>query len=349
MSFDLKTTFQPESELSPQHKKLNALIAKIEQQKLELDAWEKSKNDIQQHARKTLVPIYAELHLVLFEQLEHLWNSLSSNDHDFSKADLTQLDEKNESLAYMLEDSQSLNSQQLKLVDEISTFYEQYAAHKHNKKTAKKWVDIDEASASNAFVSDFNEVADDTFEEWDSAQYAQAREQAKLKKQLEKREQALKMAEQSLKTVYLKIAAQIHPDREQDESIKIKKNEMLQGANEAYKQQDLLYLLKLQIQVEQDKSVNKKGLTDEQVKFYKLSLDAQSQKLNAQIDDIIQSLLWTKKAQKSKVGKFQISDMYKQIDADTSALKQQVKQEKERLSYMRRANGLAMLLGHGAL
>jgi DnaJ-class molecular chaperone len=38
------------------------------------------------------------------------------------------------------------------------------------------------------------------------------------------------MAAQSLKTVYLKIAAMIHPDREQDETKKAEKTELFQQA-----------------------------------------------------------------------------------------------------------------------
>ena len=74
MSFDLKLSVQQDSQnLSPQQKKLNRLIEKIEQQKIDLAAWEKAQAEIQQHARKTLVPVYNELHTVLFQQLEQLW------------------------------------------------------------------------------------------------------------------------------------------------------------------------------------------------------------------------------------------------------------------------------------
>jgi hypothetical protein len=127
---------------------------------------------------------------------------------------------------------------------------------------------------------------------------------------------------------------------------------MLQHANAAYEQQDLFYLLKLQIQIEQNRGTTQKGLTADQIKFYKLALDAQSQQLDSQIDKIIDSLVWTENAkiavQKSK-GKVQITDLYKQIDADTAAIKQQLKWEKERLKYMSRVKGLEMLLENGAL
>ena len=83
-----------------------------------------------------------------------------------------------------------------------------------------------------------------------------------------------------------------------------------------------------------------------------MALDAQCQKLQSQIDDLIDALVWSESAkitvQKSK-GKLKIEDLYKQIDADTSALKQQVKVEKQRLGYMGKESGLGMLLEHGVL
>jgi len=349
MSFNLKTTVQPHAELSPQQKKLNRLIEKIEQQKIDLVAWEKAQADIQQHARQTLVPVYNELHIVLFQQLEQLWKHLHGG--EFSKAEVMQLDEKIQHLAAYLKDSKTLSQQQVSTVEEIDTFYQQHTEHKNAKKIKKKPFVETDSMFENA-ESDADETAFDPFDEWDSTQHEQQREQAKLKKQQEKREQAQKMAEQSLKTVYLKIASNIHPDREQDESKKLEKTEMLQHANAAYEKQDLFYLLKLQIQIEQNRGASQKGLSAEQVKFYKLALDAQSQKLDDEINEIIDSLVWSNKAkiavQKSK-GKVQITDLYKQIDADTSALKQQVKWEKERLKYMSRVKGLEMLLENGVL
>ena len=67
----------------------------------------------------------------------------------------------------------------------------------------------------------------EVFEEWEQDHFQQASEQARLKRQQEKQEQATAMAEQSLKTVYLKIAAIIHPDREVNDVKKIKKTELL--------------------------------------------------------------------------------------------------------------------------
>ncbi|KGT47602.1 hypothetical protein GW12_13280 [Acinetobacter sp. HR7] len=236
-------------------------------------------------------------------------------------------------------------------MNELYIYYQQSIEYVQPKKTKNKA--SNEAQDSFYEENNFDEADAEIFEEWDrKSKYSQAREQARLKGEQEKRERAEKLAEQSWKTVYLKIAATIHPDREQDEARKIEKTELLQRANEAYAEQDLFTLLKLQIQLEQNRDNSKKGLSAEQLRFYQLALDTQSQKLQDQIDELIADLVWSQKAKislhKAK-GKFQVTDLYKQIDADTAAVKQQLKVEKERLTYMRKLSGLEMLLENGVL
>lgn len=342
MALELKTTLQPDVGLSPQQRKLNRLIDKIEQQQLELKQWQQAQEQIQQYTRQTLMPVYQELHAVLFQQLEQLWKHL--HEAEFSKAEATQLDVKIQYLAAYLKDSQSLSKQQAEIVDDIYNYYQQHIEHSQARKNKKQ-----SAEEIELFFDEENnseQIASEDFEEWDSEKYSQTREQAKLKRQKEKLEQATKLAKQSLKTVYLKIAATIHPDREPDEAKKVEKTELLQRANEAYAAQDLFYLLKLQIQIEQNRGVSQKGLSSEQLKFYQLALDLQSQKLDDQIEEIIQSLSWNRK---TWTGKMKITDLYKQVDADTSAMKKQLKGEKERLKYMKKVSGLEMLIEHQVL
>ncbi len=120
MSFDLKVSLQQRSEPSAQQKKLNRLIDKIEQQKVSLSTWQNAQAEIQQHIRQKLMPVYGDLHEVLFQQLDQLWNMLHS--HEFSKADIQQIDEKIAQLAQMLKRSKMLSAEQLELVKQIDTF-----------------------------------------------------------------------------------------------------------------------------------------------------------------------------------------------------------------------------------
>ena len=339
MSFDLKVSLKQRAEPSAQQKKLNRLIDQIEQQKISLATWQNAQAEIQQHTRQKLIPVYSELHEILFQQLDQLWNLLQQ--HEFSKADMQQLDEKIAQLAQYLKCSKMLKDEQLTLVKQIDTFYQQHAQQslKKNKKVQSAKFESDEN-----FEQDV-ELEQDDFEQY-AAEQQQAREQAKQLRQQQKREQAEQMAAQSLKTVYLKIAAMIHPDREQDETKKEEKTELFQQASQAYEQQDLFYLLKLQLQLEQNKGVGAKELSAEQVKFYKLALDAQSQQLESQIEEILDSFQLAKKV---KAENLHIGDVYKAIDTDCAELKQQLKWEKERLKHMKKMSGVEMLLGHGVL
>lgn len=339
MSFDLKVSLQQRAEPSAQQKKLNRLIDKIEHQKISLSMWQNAQAEIQQHTRQKLLPVYSELYEILFQQLEQLWNILHS--HEFSKANIQQLDEKIAQLAHMLKRSKMLNDEQLTLVKQIDTFYQQHVQQstKKNKKVQSVKFELNENFDQNI------ELEQDDFEQY-AVEQQQAREQAKQLRQQQKREQAEQLAAQSLKTVYLKIAAMIHPDREQDETKKEEKTELFQQASQAYEQQDLFYLLKLQLQLEQNKGVGAKELSAEQVKFYKFALDAQSQQLESEIDEILDSFQLAKKV---KAEHLHISDVYKAIDADCVELKQQLKWEKERLKHMKKVSGVEMLLGHGVL
>ena len=339
MSFGLKVSLKQRAEPSAQQKKLNRLIDKIEQQKISLATWQNAQAEIQQHTRQKLMPVYSELHEILFQQLDQLWSLLQQ--HDFSKADMQQLDDKIAQLAQLLKRSKMLRDEQLKLVKQIDIFYQQQAqqSSKKNKKVQSVKFEHDENSEQSAALEQ------DEFEQY-AAEQQHAREQAKQLRQQQNREQAEQMAAQSLKTVYLKIAAMIHPDREQDETKKEEKTELFQQASQAYEQQDLFYLLKLQLQLEQNKGVGAKELSAEQVKFYKLALDVQSQQLESQIDEILDSFQLAKKVKTEHV---HIGDVYKAIDADCAELKQQLKWEKERLKHMKKVSGVEMLLGHGVL
>ncbi|MDY6535611.1 molecular chaperone DnaJ [Acinetobacter faecalis] len=338
MSSELKTTFQTVLEVSPQHQKLKRLIDEIEQQKLLLEEWKQAQADIHSYSQKALMPAYRSLYVTLFQQMQVLWNSLSV--YGLSKLDKAQVETKIQTLVKLLKNSKFLDQTQSKEVDSLFTYYEQAEEYAKNKKSKKKIQELD-----GDLTQSLN--PHDDVEKWNTDEYVQAREQAKLKRQQEKQAKASRLVNQSLKTVYLKIAAIIHPDRELDESKKVEKTELLQRANEAYEQEDLFFLLKFQLEVEQNKNGSNKGLSAEQVKFYQQSLEAQSQALKMQIQELIDSLVWSNKAKilvKKSKGQLNIMDLYKQIDVDVSAVKQQFKAEKQRLSFMGKESGLEMLL-----
>lgn len=341
MSFALKTTPQTILDVSPQHKKLNVLIDQIEQQKRLLLAWQQAQDEIRAYSQKALMPAYRDLYTTLYDQMQTLWNSL--NLYRLSKTDTVTIEDKIQALTRLLQGSRMLNQQQMNEVEKMHAYYMQ--ANEYTKKKTKQ-------KNRDSFPEVESVVIEDELDDWNSDQYKQAREQAKLKRAQDKHAKAAMLVNQSLKTVYLKIASIIHPDREPDEAKKVEKTELLQRANAAYEQEDLFFLLKMQLEVEQSKTGANKGLSTEQVKFYQQALEAQSQALKNQIQALIDSLVWSEKAkiavQKSK-GQMNIEQLYKQIDADVSAVKQQLKAEKQRLSFMGKESGLEMLLEHQVL
>ncbi|MFJ3048478.1 J domain-containing protein [Herbaspirillum chlorophenolicum] len=56
---------------------------------------------------------------------------------------------------------------------------------------------------------------------------------------------------QPLREIYRKLASALHPDREPDAELRVRKTELMQSLNQAYAAQDLLRLLELQIELQQ--------------------------------------------------------------------------------------------------
>lgn len=100
------------------------------------------------------------------------------------------------------------------------------------------------------------------------------------------------MAGQSLKSIYLKIASVIHPDRERDEQKRIEKTELLQQANTALEEKDLLALLKLRAYTEQGDQKQAVKIANEHLKSYNLLLEEQIEQLQFEVDNIIYSFDW---------------------------------------------------------
>ncbi len=119
--------------------------------------------------------------------------------------------------------------------------------------------------------------------------FAEKEKKKILKKQMQL-EDAKKMAGQSLKSIYLKIASMIHPDRERDEQKRIEKTELLQQANTALKKR-FTSLLKLRAYTEQGDQKKAVKIANEHLKSYNLLLEDQIEQLQIELDHIISHLI----------------------------------------------------------
>lgn len=93
----------------------------------------------------------------------------------------------------------------------------------------------------------------------------------------------------------------------------------------------MFYLLKIQLQLEQNQSINTKTLSKEQIKFYQMNLDAQSQRLQMQLQDIFASFHLGSDVNLKQLQK---EDIYNVVDEKYSALKRLLKQEQLNLKYL---------------
>ncbi|MFI3191099.1 hypothetical protein BCS42_00890 [Crenothrix sp. D3] len=103
-------------------------------------------------------------------------------------------------------------------------------------------------------------------------------ERKKTKKQLEKeaREQEEEaLASKSVREVYRKLVAVLHPDREQDEQERERKTELMQRVNTAYSKKDLLQLLALQLEIEQIDPAHLSHIADNRLKHFNKILKEQ--------------------------------------------------------------------------
>ena len=322
MSYDLKISAQAQKPLSSQQQKLNRLIEQIEKQKYALEIWTLAQDEIRQYSQNKLIPVYRDLHLVWFEQMQTLWLMLQQD--TCSKAEILHIDGQIIHLATQLKSSNMLSDSQLTLVNDITRYYQQHEIKpKFHTNEIEKTTPVDQIDA-------FCEMDWDDIERTMQDQIL-AREHAKQIKLQQKREQAMQRATQSLKMVYLKITAMIHPDREPDPQLKIEKTAILQTVNTAYAEQDLFYLLKIQLQLEQNQSINAKALSKEQIKFYQMNLDVQSQRLQMQLQDIFSSFHLGSDVNLKQLQK---EDIYNVVDEKYSALKRLLKQEQLNLKYL---------------
>ena len=115
------------------------------------------------------------------------------------------------------------------------------------------------------------------------------KERKKTKKQLEKElrlqeEEAL--SQQSVREIYRKLAAALHPDREQDIDERIRKTELMQRVNAAYGKKDLLKLLELQLEIEQIDAEHLTQIADSRLKYFNKILKEQLDELNHEVYQI---------------------------------------------------------------
>lgn len=109
-------------------------------------------------------------------------------------------------------------------------------------------------------------------------------EATKPKSAKQQEREAKKQAEErnitkAVRTLYMDLVKAFHPDREPDETEKIRKTEIMQRVTEAYEKSDLLALLRLQLEFDRIDQQHLETLADDQLKYYNKLLKQQADEL----------------------------------------------------------------------
>lgn len=86
----------------------------------------------------------------------------------------------------------------------------------------------------------------------------------------------------SVRAVYMDLVKSFHPDRETDEAEKVRKTVIMQQITQAYQENNLLKLLKLQIELERIDQSKLETLTKNQLNYYNKMLKQQVEELEAE-------------------------------------------------------------------
>ncbi len=146
-------------------------------------------------------------------------------------------------------------------------------------------VDVSTPEKLNAYMHQkMQEQREAQEREWQERTEKRAQKTKTAKQQAldEKRETEARNVTKAVRTLYMDLVKTFHPDREPDETEKVRKTEVMQRVTAAYEAGDLLALLKLQLEFNRIDQNHLENLADEQLKYYNKILREQAQELQAE-------------------------------------------------------------------
>lgn len=177
--------------------------------------------------------------------------------------------------------------------DDLKPLFEKYSGKNYDEHVAEEEATAKQQAADMMnMMFDMDISADDELEdvmekvakkkEEAEAQQAAATERRANKKMSDKqRERAEKQAaaeadmNKTTKQIYVDLVKNFHPDQETDEARRQWKTEIMQKVTVAYKENDFLKLIELQISLLEERENRLEGLGDEQLKYFNKSLREQ--------------------------------------------------------------------------
>ncbi|GLU54512.1 hypothetical protein [Dyadobacter frigoris] len=289
--------------LSKRQKEFNRLTKKIEQLEKTLLEFRGGKDELFNRINKEMNPIHGQINSLKAEIIR-------SMDRIFSDKIFKKNDKKK--LSYLITDVS------FKLIDEDGFEDLKPIFNRHNDidfDTVNAEIEKEAAQMAKGMASQFGMHFDDEdvstkekfqekmfekllemdeqLEEQERIKEEHKAQKPKTKKQLEKEEKQ-KHEEQrltkSVRAIYMDLVKAFHPDREQDESEKLRKTEVMQRVTQAYNDNNLMALLKLQMELDRIDQEHLEKLADEQLIYYNKILKQQADELEYEKFYIVEDL-----------------------------------------------------------
>jgi hypothetical protein len=272
---------------TPEQRRFKQLLARIDSARTRLQAWdEQGRLFATMHAER-VAPLQAELLEYQAKLVRTLEALLGDRSAKWTKRDRRRIRADLCDLASGL----IANTADERLIAEMKALFERHAGHDYDT----------ESRATMAAMKEMFEVVsgldlgEEQFADEDALLHAASRrfaesaeeagdQRASRRPGTTRRQRERAEASRSMREVYRKLAAALHPDRAADEDDRVRRNELMQRANRAYEANDLLALLSLQLEIEQVDAAHLARATAERARQYNLLLGDQLREIEAEID-----------------------------------------------------------------
>jgi len=294
---------QGEAALNPAQRTFNRLTEQIEKARARLAQWEALAQQLHERSGNEVQPGVAALELVqrqlvalLDELLTHppaglrLTRRRREGLTSFLLARIDELlsENEDETLAALHDHHSDISLQDRREIEEgLERAFAKHLA-------GEVFGDDDEQPAPES-IEDLYRRMDERMAAEQREREAQAGQRKRSRKETAaqaRRDEEAQGARLSVREVYRKLVSSLHPDRESDPDERARKTALMKEINRAYQANDLLSLLRLQMEVEQISAATLASLPEQRLAHYNEVLREQLRTLQAEIGECTAQLAY---------------------------------------------------------
>lgn len=292
---------KPKALQSKPQKDFNRLVKKIEKLEKDLADYRDTLTKIQQRTATEMIPAqkqYFEQRAELARRFDRAYNSSF-----FKKPEKKKLAHLIQEIAFEVIDEGGM--EELKPIydkysdegsyDEINEEATQDAAERMKNMFSMFGMDLgddfdlkDPEKMQAKLMEKMTEQEELFAEEQRKAEERRAK-RPKTQKQIERDEKKnleINNITKAVRTIYMDLVKAFHPDREKDETERDRKTAIMQRVTQAYEKNDILGLLRLQLEFERISQSHIESLAEDQLKYYNKILREQTKELEEEYEQL---------------------------------------------------------------